>query len=43
MVDNFDIFQESMDAPSYEQWIRSYLHKLGVMLEFLVFRTDQGT
>jgi hypothetical protein len=44
MVDNFDIFPESIDTPSYDQQIRSYdLYKLGVLPEFPVFRTDQAT
>jgi hypothetical protein len=44
IVDNFDIFQESMETPSYDQRIRSYdLRKLRVLPEFLVFMTDQAT
>jgi hypothetical protein len=44
VVDNFDIFPESIDLPSYDQRIRSYdLCKLGALLEFPVSKTDQAT
>jgi hypothetical protein len=43
VVDNFEIFPESTDTSSYDQWIRSYdLCNLGVLSEFPVFRTDQA-
>jgi hypothetical protein len=44
VVENFDIFLQSIYTPSYNQWIRSYvLCKLGVLSDFPVFRTDQAT
>jgi hypothetical protein len=43
VVDNFYIFPESIDRSSSDQWFRSYdLCKLGMLLEFPVFRTDQA-
>jgi hypothetical protein len=43
VVYNFDIFPESIDTSSFDQWFRSYdLCKLEVLLEFPVLRTDQA-
>jgi hypothetical protein len=33
VVDNFDIFSESIDTPSYDQWLRSYDHCKLVVLD----------
>jgi hypothetical protein len=44
VVDNFDIFPEIIDTSSSDLRFRSYdLCKLGVLLEFPVFRIDQAT
>jgi hypothetical protein len=44
VVDNFDIFLESIDTSTSNLRFRSYvLCKLGVLLEFPVFRIDQAT
>jgi hypothetical protein len=35
VMENFDIFIEIIDTPSYDQWFRSYGRcKLGVLLKF---------
>jgi hypothetical protein len=44
LVDNFDIFPESIDTTSSDQWFRSYdLCKLGEVLLKIHFWTNQAT
>jgi hypothetical protein len=34
VIENFEIFPERTNTPSYDQWLRSYGHcKLGVLLK----------
>jgi hypothetical protein len=42
VIDNFDIFPESTNTPSYDPRFRSYDHcNLGVLLEIPSFWTEQ--